>query len=156
MLILKLLFPNKPWLFKKQITDAEFGLMWFNKDRNPLFNHYQAHFTFKPTNSEIDAFFTSDLDGIDPKQRHFYWEIEKKYFEIIPTLISSLEDFYERKRNQSIKIRDFENEFKLFAISISRYAYQKQEWSLSYTNVSDVLSGITISFKNWDAVDVQG
>jgi len=143
MTIFQILFPNKPWIFKKQITDDQFGLMWYNKDRNPLFNHYQAHFTFKPTNSEIDAFFTSDKEGIDPKQKHFFWEIEKKYFDILPILITPLEKFYKRSYNQEIKIHDFKKEYRLFAISVSRYSYQHQEWSLSFTPENDPITGIT-------------
>jgi hypothetical protein len=156
MRIINVLFPNKPWLFKPKIQDVEFGLMWFNKDRNPLFDHYQAHFTFKTTNSKIDAFFTSDKEGIDPKQRHFYWEIEKKYIDIIPLLIKPLENFYEGKCNQQVSIQNFKEEFTLFAVSISRYAYQQQEWSLSYTRANDPYTGITIKFKNWDVVDIIG
>ena len=156
MRILNLLFPNKPWLLKPKVQDGEFGLMWFNKDRNPFFNHYQASFTFKPINSKIDAFFTSDKEGIDPKQRHFYWEIEKKYADMVPLLIKPLEDFFKEKYNLEISIQNFKEEFILFAVSISRYAYQQQEWSLSYTRANDPYAGITIKLKNWDVVDIIG
>lgn len=156
MRILNVLFPNKPWLFKKRITDDQFGLMWYNTDRNTKFNHYQARFIFKPTNSEIDGFFDADKEGIDPKQKHYFWEIEKKYLELIPQIVKSLEGFYKNRYSQNISFQNFKEEFTLFAISISRYSYQQQEWSLSYTKKDDPYSGITIKFRNWNIVDIIG
>jgi len=40
MIILDFLFRNKPWLIKKSLTDDIFGKMWYNKDKDPEFNHY--------------------------------------------------------------------------------------------------------------------
>ena len=151
---MSILFHNKPWLFKKQIRDDKFGRMWFINCHDPLNDHYQCHFTFKPTNSEIGAYFTSDKEGIDPKLQHFFGEIERKYFELLLLFINPVEEYMKKKYQQEIKIQDFKKEFVLFAISLSRYSYQKQEWILGYYPNDEPLKGFNIKFKNWDVVDV--
>jgi hypothetical protein len=43
--------------------------------------------------------------------------------------------------------KSHKKEFSLFAISISRYSYQKQEWFLPCTRGGDLIRGITIQNK---------
>ncbi len=152
MTILNLLFPNKPWLFKKTITDDIFGLMWFKKQENSEFDHYQGHFIFRPTKSEIDIFIDSDRNGIEPRQKTFFKEIDTRYFESIEKSKRPIEEFLNKKNNQYIKIVDFDKEFQLFAISISRIPSQK--WSFSFSSEKFAIYGLTVKFKNWDIEDI--
>lgn len=152
MSILDFLFRNKPWLIKKSITDDLFGLMWFNKDKNPEFNHYQGHLFFNPTNSEIDIFIDSDKEGFDQQQKSFYKEIVKNYSEISDKSATKVNEYLSKKQNKPDTAMDFITDFRLFAISISRNPAQK--WSMHFDSEKYGISGITIQFKNWEIVDV--
>lgn len=152
MSILDFLFRNKPWLIKKSIKDDLFGLMWFNKDKNSEFNHYQGHLLFYPTNSEIDIFIDSDKEGFEQQQKSFFNEIVKKYSEISDKSATQVNEYLNKKRNKINSAMDFKNDFRLYAISISRNPAQK--WSLHFDSEKHAISGITIQFKNWDIVNV--
>lgn len=154
MILQTLFFPNKPFLFKKKINDELFGLMWFNKSKDPKFNHYQAHFIFKPSNHEIDIFFDADKEGINPRQKMFFYEIEKKYSELLRQIVQPVTEKLEKRKLREIKINDFSKEFTLFAISISRVSEFNQEWSLSYYSDKHSMTGFTINFKNWDIISI--
>ena len=118
MNILEFLFRNKPWLIKKTINDDIFGLMWFNKDKNSEYNHFQGHLFFKPTNSEIDVFIDSDKLGIDPKQKMFFNEIIEKYSEITDKSSSEITKYLINKHKKPISAINFKREFRLYATSI--------------------------------------
>ena len=152
MFILDFIFRNKPWLIKKTINDDTFGLMWFNKDQDPVFDHFQAHITFRPTNSEIDVFIDSDKNGIDPRQKTFFKEIETKYSECIRKSIRPIEEFLKNKNNQNTQITNFEEEFTLIIISIPRDISQK--WSLSFSSEKYSLYDLTINFIKWDIIEI--
>jgi hypothetical protein len=152
MIILDFIFRNKPWLIKKSLTDDIFGIMWYNKEKDPEFNHYQAHFTFRPTNSEIDIFLDSDKDGFDSKQKSFFKEIEKKYQDIIEKSVFPIEELLQKKKGKTIKIQDFRKEFALFAISIPRIPNKK--WTLSFTSEKHSLMGITVQYNDWEVIDI--
>lgn len=152
MIILDFIFRNKPWLIKKSMTDDTFGKTWYNKEKNPEFNHYQGHFIFKPTNTEIDIFLDSDKEGYESKQKSFFKEIERNYQEIVDKSGILIEELLQKKKGQKIKIQDFRKEFTLFAISIPRIPNQK--WTLSFTSEKHSLMGITVYYNGWDVVDI--
>lgn len=66
-------YPNKPWLFKKQIKDSFFGLMWFNKKRKNDISYYQCQIIFSHTNFPIDIFIESEREGINPSQKALFF-----------------------------------------------------------------------------------
>jgi hypothetical protein len=152
MILIDFLFRNKPWLIKKSLKDDTFGKIWYNRNKNPEFNHYQGHFIFKPTNTEIDIFLDSDKDGLDPKQKLFFKEIERRYPEIMKKSPSPIQELIQNKKGKTILIKDFTKEFTLYAISIPRIPHKK--WTLSFANKKNPLEGITIQFNDWDAVDI--
>jgi hypothetical protein len=126
--------------------------MWFKKQQNSEFDHFQGHFTFKPTNSDIDIFIDSDKEGIESRQKAFFKEIETRYSECIAKSVRPTAEFLQKKNKQNVQISNFENEFKLFAISIPRERSQK--WSLSFSSEKHSLYGMTINFKNWDIEEI--
>lgn len=85
MSLLTNFFPNKPWLFKKQINDSFFGLMWFNKKKKNDMSHYQCQIIFSQTNKLLDVFIDSEKK-IDPFQKVMFFEFEKYYDEILESI----------------------------------------------------------------------
>ena len=155
MLLRQLFFPNKPCLFKKQIQDDTFGRMWFNSNKKePQFNHYQGHFTFKPINKEVDIFFDSDREGITNDQKNVFNTLENNYNDYISILITSIRDYILNKKSRNLEINDFNAEFKLFGISIPRIENGHQEVILYYESDIHKITNISVTFRNGELLKV--
>jgi hypothetical protein len=155
MLLRQLFFPNKPWLFKKQIQDDTFGRMWFNSNKKePQFNHYQGHFTFKPINKEVDIFFDSDREGISNDQKNVFNTLENNYNDYISILINAIRDYILNKKSRNLDIKDFNAEFKLFGISIPRIENGYQDVKLYYESDTHRINNISVTFRNGELLKV--
>jgi len=153
----QLFFPNKPWLFKKQIHDDIFGMMWFNKDKmQPEYNHYQGHFKFKPTQNEIDIFIDSDQNGISSEQKNVFKSLENKYHDFVSKIILPLQDKLRKRKSTEVLINDFNSEFQLFAISISKVINEQHELKLSYSSDIHSLTNICVTFRNDEVAEIDG
>jgi hypothetical protein len=151
-----LIFPNKPWLFKKQIHDDIFGMMWFNKDkRQPQYDHYQGHFLFKPINKEIDIYFDADPEGITNEQKVTFKSLESEYKNYTFRLLQPMQEKIKARKDVQIVIKDFNAEFQLFAISISRVKNGQKDISLNYASDTHGISNISATFSNGELVKIE-
>jgi hypothetical protein len=137
---------NRPWLFKKQIYDDNLGRLWFNKiKKNPKENHFQAHTVFKPTNREIDIFFDSDENRLDPNQVRFYYEIENKYNDLVSQYIKSLKD----------SNLDSNFNYILFGISVGRVTGLDITFKLHYYDQKDLSNYMIQCYSNWKIIKIE-
>jgi hypothetical protein len=138
---------NQPWLFKKQIHHDIFGRMWFVKDKNPIYNHYQSHIYFKPANKEIDIFFDSDVE-FDSNQTLFFNAIEKQYQIIFFECLKLIEDQFKFKFSS-------DTDLNLWAIEIGKFSELNQKWSLSYSSEKHSLHNISVDLIDWKIQKIQ-
>ncbi|WP_166961333.1 hypothetical protein [Yeosuana marina] len=150
----KIFFPNKPFLFKKKITDPKFGLMWFNQKRGTHQSHYQCQIIFEPNKSVVDVFFYSEKDGINKNQKVLFQEIEEKYVDIIEKFSPKIIDIIKKQEN-NIDILDFKNEFKLNAIFIPNNSNGISKFRLRYEYNKNPLTSIIMEIENWKLMFVQ-
>ncbi len=137
---------NRPWLFKKQIYNEKLGRLWYNKiKKNPKDNHFQAHTVFKPTNREIDIFFDSGEDQLDPNQVRFYYEIENKYNDLLSQYAKALKD----------SNLDNNSDLILYGISIGRMTSLDVTFKFHYYHERDSTNGPILTYCNWKMIKIE-
>lgn len=152
MFLIDLFFRNKPWLFKKQIHDDQFGMLWYNSSNDPQYNHYQGHFRFKPTNDEVDIFIDSSREGISANQKEFFTEIEQNYLEIELKAKDILEKHLCKKLNSAVVLTNFRANFNLCCISLGKVPHQS--WSLTFASDKYSIMGITVKYIKRNAISI--
>jgi hypothetical protein len=135
---------NRPWLFKKQVNHERLGKVWFNKSKNPITNHFQAHTFFNPTKKEIDIFFASEDAYLDPNQIKIYYEIENKYDNLLSQYFESI---------KSAKLDcDYDN--VLFAIEIPAINSKDMIFKLHFIKNKDFYNESILTYKNWELINI--
>ena len=155
-LLRNLIIPNKPWLFKKQIHDDLFGMIWFNiHKKQPEYDHYQGHLTFKPTNMEIDIFFDSDPEGIASDQKTVFKTLENNYHDYISKLLRPMQYSIVKRKSKDIVIKDFNTEFQLFGLSIPRLKSRHKDVTLSFISDTHAIPNINATFRNGELLNIE-
>ena len=148
MNILRVIFPNKPWLFKKKMNDSFFGLMWFNnKDKNSE-SHFQCQIMFSHTNAPLDIFIDSDVNGLNPNQKILFFEFEKRYEEILesikPHLVGRLNKV---KFNENLNL-DMKSDFHIWSLVIFSIDSDNQ-FSIGLSSDKYKISNIRLNIKDF-------
>jgi hypothetical protein len=119
-------------IFKKKpkLVDELFGELGYTTFRDSLKNFYDGEVSFQ--GKQIGIILDADENGPTNKQKEFFKNLDKEYHEIkesiiLPYLRAELEDNIEDSG-----LNDFDNQFNIDGISISRIKTDKTEWSITY------------------------
>ena len=141
-------------IFKKplKLHDDTFGEMIFCKFKDSSKNFFEGEGFFKPQQKKIGFTIDADETGPTKEQKDFYSLIQGNYDKIkvaiIPFLNKELIDWYEGK-----SIEDFDNEFYLESITLSRLDKKPIEWSMTYV-VKKINHWATIEFADFNPKNV--
>ena len=127
---------------KRKIRDELFGEMGYTKFSDSLKDFYDGEVTFDSQNMGISV--DADEHGPTKEQKEFYLKIRDNYPTIkkdiiIPFLNKELEQWQENK------VIDFDKEFTLDGISISRITDKPVEWSMTLYSLK-IHHYVTIEF----------
>ena len=127
---------------KRKIRDELFGELGYTKFSNSLKNFYDGEVSFD--SQKMGVSLDADENGPTKEQKDFYLKIRDNYPTIkkdiiIPFLNKELEQWEENK------IIDFDKEFTLDGISISRITDKPVEWSLTLYSLK-IHHYVTIEF----------
>jgi hypothetical protein len=113
---------------KRKIVDELFGVLTYKKLNNSLKNFYEGEVTFDY--QKIGVKLEADINGPTKKQKDFYITLRDSYPTIKKDIIIP---FLKRELEQWGKngIIDFDKEYCLDAISISRITDKPVEWTLT-------------------------
>ncbi|MFT2009959.1 hypothetical protein ACMA1I_14880 [Pontibacter sp. 13R65] len=134
-------------IFKKPliIDDDFFGKLRFMKMKTDGKSYFEGKGMFKPTGKEIEYFITANEEGPDQRQKEFYNWIEENYSTLVLKLKPLIEDEFGNSRD-GFKIKDFDIEFQLVALSIPNQENEPLEWSMSFDTVHDENHQVTVEF----------
>ena len=135
-------------IFKKKpkFVDSLFGELNYTKFSDSTKNFYDGDTKFM--SQKVGITIEADEDGPTERQKEFYTKLESEYSAIkveviIPYLKKGLEDWQEEN-----EIIDFDKEFTIDGISLSRITDNSAHWSI--TLYSDKISHyVTIEFVNF-------
>lgn len=115
-------------IFKKPVTiqDDFFGKLRFMKMKADGNSYFEGKGLFKPTGKDIEYFITATEEGPDLRQKEFYNWIQKNYTELVIKFKPLIEDEFGNWK-EGFKIKDFDREFQLFALSIPNQ--EKNLWN---------------------------
>lgn len=127
---------------KRKIVDELFGELGYTKFSNSLKNFYDGEVTLD--SQKVGLNLDADESGPTKEQKDFYIKLRDSYPTIkkdiiIPFLKKELEQWEENE------IIDFDKEFSLDGISISRITDKPVEWSLTLYSLK-IQHYVTIEF----------
>ena len=136
-------------IFKKPLTieDDFFGKLRFMKMKADGKSYFEGKGLFKPTGKEIEYFITANEECPDQGQKEFYNWIQKNYTELVVKFKPLIEDEFGNWK-EGFKIKDFNREFQLVALSIPNQDKEPLKWSMSFNTEHDENHQVTVEFIN--------
>lgn len=134
-------------IFKKPIIieDDFFGRLKFMKMKNAEKNYFEGKGLFEPTGKEIELFINGSEKGPDQKQKEFYSWLQRNFKELAFKATPLIEDEF-RNWKEDFKIKDFDKEFSLVALTIPSQETTPIEWNMSFETIHDENHQVTIEF----------
>ena len=136
------------FLFGKTITiqDDFFGNLRFMEiKKHPERSYFEGKKMFFPVNRVVEFSIKAPLSGPSLAQKDFFQEIEKRYPEIIPTVIPIIEDTF-RNWKADFRIADFEKEFTLIYLRLPDMSLTPVCWEMAFDTIHDENHQITVYF----------
>jgi hypothetical protein len=134
-------------IFKKKpkFVDGLFGELNYTKFNDTTKNFYDGDVKFD--SQKVGITIDADENGPTESQKEFYTKLQSKYASIkvdviIPYLKKELEDWQEEN-----EITDFDKEFTIDGISLSRIIDNSANWSLTLYSTK-ISHYVTIEFIN--------